>query len=183
MNWSAGKKLCYKNEGWGQKDEEFIKIIQLPRLVQQINLCIGVSQTNAANGDFPKETIQSYGWEIVEPGKVAGDWRQYSQFIDCSTGEFSVAKQTYVKARTGWFSCRSACYLAAGRPVVVQDTGWSKFIPSGEGVVGFEDIESAAEGLARVVTDKVHHARKAREIAEEYFDSTKVLNSMLEVIS
>jgi hypothetical protein len=183
MNWSAGKKLCYRNKEWGQKDEEFNKIIHLPQLVSKINLSIAVSQTNSANGFFPKEAIQSYGWEIVEPGKIAGDWRQYSQFIGCSTGEFSVAKQTYVKAKTGWFSCRSACYLAAGRPVVVQDTGWSKFIPSGEGVLAFDDMQSAADALERVVADKEHHARKAREIAEEYFDSTKVLNSMLEIIS
>lgn len=182
MNWTAGKKLSYENKEWGQKDEEFIKIIHLPQLVPNIKLTIGVGQTSPANGGFPKETIQYYGWETVEPNQVAADWRQYSRFIGASTGEFSVAKQTYVKAKTGWFSCRSACYLASGRPVVVQDTGWSKFIPSGEGVLAFLDTESAVDALERVVADKQFHARKAREIAQEYFDSTKVLTHILEVI-
>jgi hypothetical protein len=94
-----------------------------------------------------------------------------------------VAKETYVKARTGWFSCRSACYLAAGRPVITQQTGWSKGLPSGRGLLAFEDRESAAEALAAVAADPIGHSRAARAIAEEFFDSDRVLGDLLDRLS
>ncbi len=90
-----------------------------------------------------------------------------------------MTKETYVKAVTGWFSCRSACYLASGRPVVTQDTGWSRHLPEGCGLLSFCDRESAAAALRRVEAEPLRHARAARAIAEEYFDSAKVLTAML----
>jgi hypothetical protein len=99
-----------------------------------------------------------------------------------SRGEFSVAKETYVKARTGWFSCRSACYLAAGRPVVAQDTGWSRVLPTGRGLFAFRGPDDAADALRAADADPAGHGRAARVIAEEYFDSRLVLDDLLDRI-
>jgi hypothetical protein len=107
------------------------------------------------------------------------DWRSYRDFIQRSRGEFSVAKETYVKARTGWFSCRSACYLASGRPVVTQETGWSRNIESGIGLLPFSDLESAVDSVCAVEADPARHARGARAAAAEAFDSQRVLDGLL----
>jgi hypothetical protein len=103
----------------------------------------------------------------------------YQRFIHRSRAEFSVAKHTYVQAKTGWFSCRSACYLASGRPVVTQDTGWSEFLPNGAGLFAFSDSETALAALREIERDPERNASAAREIAEEVFDSNKVLAKML----
>jgi hypothetical protein len=114
---------------------------------------------------------------------VANNWVDYQKFIENSFAEFSVAKHTYVQANTGWFSCRSACYLAAGRPVVVQDTGWSKYIPSGKGVVAFTNEIEAFEAVTKILESPVAHATAARQLAEDYFDSSKVLQSMFDQLN
>lgn len=179
MNWTAARKLSFNNQEWGQKDEELMKICILPQLVPNIKLTMGIGQTGVDQISFPKMLLEMQGWKILDPETVAGTWLQYRKFIQASSGEFSVAKQTYVKANTGWFSCRSACYLAAGRPVVTQDTGWSKFLPTGYGLFAFSDIETAKDALDKVVTDYKKHCLQAREIAYAYFDSNKVLTSLL----
>ena len=104
----------------------------------------------------------------------------YQEFIAGSRGEFSIAKHVYVAMRTGWFSYRSACYLAAGRPVVLQDTGFATILPIGEGILTFQTVEEAAAGIREVDGDYARHAKAAREIAEEYFDSGKVLSQLVE---
>lgn len=183
MNWSAAKKLIYENEEWGQKDIEFKKIITLPQIAKNIRFEIVVNNTlHSANG-LNKELIEQHGWKILDPDNAAGDWMKYQEFIHAAAGEFSVAKETYVKAWTGWFSCRSACYLAAGRPVITQDTGWSKFITSGNGLFAFNTIEEATESLQKVCEKPVEHSRAAAEIARNYFDSNKVLTTLLEMVS
>jgi hypothetical protein len=104
----------------------------------------------------------------------------YQDFIAASRGEFSVAKHVYVAMRTGWFSERSACYLAAGRPVVVQDTGFSQVFPTGEGLLTFTNLEEAAASLEKVEANYERHARAARAVAEEYFESDRVLTQVIE---
>jgi hypothetical protein len=183
MNWTAAKTLQYDGEEWGQKDMEFKKYIDLPYLVKGIQLSAIVNQTGGTNQTFSKENVTEKGWQILEADTNASDWKAYQQFINSSLGEFSVAKETYVKANTGWFSCRSACYLAAGKPVITQDTGWSKFISSGKGVLSFTTIEEAVFALDDVVANPLMHAKAARLIAEEYFDSKKVLQSLLNKIN
>ena len=116
---------------------------------------------------------------ILDPYTSAGNWTSYQEFIEHSLGEFSVAKNTYVKGKTGWFSCRSACYLAMGKPVVTQDTGWSKIITSGKGLFAFDDLETATTALEEVIADYVQQSLFAKQIAKEYFDSNKVLNQLL----
>jgi len=179
MNWTAAPPLEYGGETWGQKDVEFVRFVELPDRMPDVSLAVAVGQTGGAGRPFPSEETRAGGWSVLDPEACAPDWRSYRSFIERSRGEFSVAKETYVKARTGWFSCRSACYLAAGRAVVTQDTGWSRYVPVGEGLLAFDDIESAADALRRVESDPARHSRAAREIAEEQFDSARVLTSLL----
>jgi hypothetical protein len=183
MNWAAFKSLKFDNEYWGQKDVEFKKIFFLPQFVDNIRLSAVVSQTGGTNQVFNREEATKIGWQILDADSNAGNWEQYQQFIISSVGEFSVAKETYVKARTGWFSCRSACYLASGRPVVTQDTGWSSIIPSGKGLFAFQDIEGAKSALEAITADYKQHVHYARMMAEEFFDSSKVLNKLLSRIN
>jgi hypothetical protein len=119
----------------------------------------------------------------VDPAEVCPDLDSYRRYVASSRGEWSIAKHGYVVGAPGWFSCRSACYLAAGRPVVVQDTGFGTTIPLGEGVVTFSSFEEAVDGLRRVDGDIARHSRTAREIAREYFDSARVLGDLLGRVS
>jgi len=183
MNWAAGKTLFYNNETWGQKDIEFLKFIQLPVRSPDVKLSMVVNKTDGTAGTLEKEKIESAGWKIFDAEKTAANWQDYQQFIHESSGEFSVAKQTYIKANTGWFSCRSACYLASARPVITQDTGWSKYIPTGNGLFAFTDMDEALAAIQLVKRNPRLQSIAAREIAAEYFDSDKVLNSLLEKIS
>jgi hypothetical protein len=102
----------------------------------------------------------------------------YRCYISSSRGEFTAAKDVYVRTRSGWFSDRSACYLAAGRPVITQRTGFEKFIPTGVGLLGFDDPDGAVEAICLVNADYAKHARGARELACEYFDALKLLNEI-----
>ncbi len=176
MNWTAGRPLLYEGESWGQKDIEFLRIIDLPgRTSAKLGAVVG--QTT---GDpFPADAAARAGWQVFETEASAGDWQTYRQFIQLSLGEFSVAKETYVKARTGWFSCRSACYLASGRPVVTQDTGWTHQIPSGSGLFGFSTGAEAIAALDEIASNPARHAESARAIAEEFFDARRVLGDLL----
>ena len=105
----------------------------------------------------------------------------YRDFIQRSRAEFGVAKHTYVATRSGWFSDRTACYLASGRPALVQDTGWTGHLPSGDGLLSFSSIDEAVGGIDRINSDYDRHARRASEIAREHFDAGRVLPRLLEV--
>lgn len=184
MNWAAAKKLEYNGETWGQKDVEFNKILALPRQVPEVELAVAVGQTGGTGASrFPLEAVEAAGWLVLDPEVCAADWTDYQNFIARSLGEFSVAKETYVKSRTGWFSDRSSGYLAAGRAVITQETGWSKRIPAGKGLFAFDTAESAVEAIRQVASEPEKHSRAARLIAEEYFDGKKVLGVMLEQLT
>jgi len=154
-----------------------MQYLDLPESIGGIKLAIAVGQTSGA--PFPADLFRGHGWTVLNPDQCAPDWQSYQSFLQDSRGEFSIAKHTYSKARTGWFSCRSACYLAAGRPVIAQDTGWSSYIPTGRGLLAFEDMDGARAALCEVADDLKLHGRVARELAEEYFAADKVLATML----
>ncbi|HZH66616.1 MAG TPA: hypothetical protein VEY10_17125 [Flavisolibacter sp.] len=179
MNWSAAKVLHYQNEEWGQKDVEFQKFFTVPSLVKGAIFSAVVNKTGGTEQTFTKEKIEAAGWHVLDPYQSSGDWKTYQDFIAHSYGEFSVAKNTYVKGRTGWFSCRSACYLAMGKPVVTQDTGWSQFIPSGQGLFAFDDLPTAVASVEKVISDYQQQSLYAQQVAADYFDSNKVLQSLL----
>lgn len=177
MNWTAGRPLVYAGERWGQKDVEFRRFFELPLAVPDLPLAVAVGQTTGA--PFPAAEAEASGWQVLDPQRCAPEWRSYRRFIQQSRGELSVAKETYVKGRTGWFSCRSACYLATGRPVIAQDTGWSCHLPTGDGLLPFDDQASAVAALQSVAAQPEHHARAARALAADYFASDRVLSALL----
>jgi hypothetical protein len=109
-------------------------------------------------------------------------WQRYRDYLAQSRGEFCVAKNGYVRSRCGWFSDRSVAYLALGRPVILQETGWTDFYPVGEGLLSFHDAESARSALEAVAQDPVRHARAARRIAEQYCSAPVVVNQLLETL-
>jgi hypothetical protein len=155
----------------GNKDLEFIKYIDLPsRTPQRFELAI--------NG--PQTLLREHGWNTVDAMHVSRTPDEYRDFVQRSRAEFGVAKHTYVVNRTGWFSDRTECYLAAGRPALVQDTGWMSHLPHGDGLLGFSTPDDALAGIERINSDYARHARRAREIAREHFDASRVLPSLLE---
>ena len=156
----------------GNKDQEFLKLLHLPTLTNApIELAI--------NG--PQAYLREHGWRCVDAFPISRDIRVYRDYVRSSLGEFSVAKHTYVSTRSGWFSDRTECYLAAGRPAVVQDTGFSRHLPVGEGLIAYETPAEAAAGLERVMADYPRHARAARELAHAHFSAEVVLPPLLEL--
>jgi hypothetical protein len=127
----------------------------------------------------PHDLLRHKGWHTVDPAQVCSDLDQYRAYVETSFAEWSVAKNGYVEGQMGWFSCRSACYLAAGRPVVVQETG--HVLPTGSGILTFRTLEEAVAGIRAVEGEYVHHSRAARAIAEEYFDASRVLSKLVNV--
>jgi hypothetical protein len=171
MNWASYAPKEFEGRKYGQKDIEFERFIDLPSKTRErfvLAMGQGVGQRR------PTAMLESKGWTIIEPDTHLPDFGSYREFLGRSKGEWSIAKNGYVQSRSGWFSCRSACYLAAGKPVVVQDTGWSRHLPSGEGVVGFETLDEAAAGVERVAADYGRHSKAAREFAERHFEAGKV---------
>jgi hypothetical protein len=132
------------------------------------------------NRQAPADLLRHRGWRLVDPATVCPDLESYRRYVCGSKAEWSVAKNAYVQGEAGWFSCRSACYLAAGRPVVVQDTGFSSVLPVGEGLVAFSTFAEAVEGIRAVDADYDRHSRAAAEIARSHFDSGVVLTRLLE---
>ncbi|HUJ11795.1 MAG TPA: glycosyltransferase family 1 protein [Verrucomicrobiae bacterium] len=180
MNWVSYKGCEYDGETWGQKDVEFMKFIDLPqKTTQKFEIAMGMGPGMKR----PTELLQQKGWTIVEPSERLPDPWSYQDYLRSSKGEWSVAKEGYVKSRSGWFSCRSACYLALGRPCVLQETGWSKVYPTGEGLFAFDTYETAAVGIDAINADYARHSAAARMLAEQEFDSRKVLGAMLDRIN
>jgi hypothetical protein len=156
----------------GNKDIEFRKFIDLPqRTSHRFEL--------AVNG--PHRLLREHGWDTVNAMDVSKSLWDYRAFIQGSRAEFGVAKHAYVSYCSGWFSDRTECYLAAGRPALVQDTGWSAHLPAGAGLLRFSTCDEALDGLDRIVGDWTMHSKRAAEIAREHFDAGAVLSRFLEV--
>ena len=176
MNWMSYEPLEFNGRMYGQKDMEFEKFIDLPlKTPQKFVMAMGKGIGNKR----PTEMLQSKGWKIVEPDEVIPDHKSYRTFLAQSKAEWSIAKHAYVEGRTGWFSCRSACYLALGRPVLVQDTGWSEKLPHGEGLLPFSTMEDCVRGIEEINRNYAKHSRAARAFAEEYLDARKVCHDLL----
>jgi hypothetical protein len=175
-NWRGYGSVEHSGVFYGQKAHSLRKLITLPRRTrEQFLLALAI---------HPDETkdlaaLAENGWRLVDPAAVAGTPADYQRFIQGSRAEFGLAKSGYAAARCGWFSDRSVCYLASGRPVLAQNTGFARFLPTGEGLFSFDtedDVLAAAEELRR---DYPQHAKAARSLAEEFFHSDKVLTRLL----
>ena len=178
MNWTSYKPVVYQDISYGQKDVEFRHFLNLPGMVEPavLELAVNTGKTRRT----PHSLLVHRGWQVVDPNTVCPDLDGYRRYIEASKAEWSVAKNGYVQGQPGWFSCRSACYLAAGRPVVVQDTGFSSILPVGEGIIPFRTKEEAVSAIYEITANYPRHAKMARVIAEEFFDSNKVLTQLIE---
>ena len=171
MQWHSYRDVTYGGIRYGNKNVSFPPFFTLP---QRTDTSLLMAMTGR-----PEQDIESLGWRIVDGHVPSATPESYQSFIRESRGEFAVAKQGYVASRCGWFSDRSVCYLATGRPVVVQDTGLADWLPVGEGVVPFSDLQGAAEALDTVRAGYDRHAAAARRLAETVFPADAVLGALL----
>lgn len=166
----------YRGRTYGLRAHEFRKFAPLPRVANchfEVALDIHAAETKDLT------LLAENGWILTDPAVVAADPLVYRQYIQQSQAEFMATKGIYVDTQSGWFSERSICYLASGRPVLAQDTGLSDHYPLGEGLLVFSTLEEAAAGVESIKRDYRRHAKAARELVEEYFDSDKVLRQLL----
>jgi hypothetical protein len=172
---NRGKDVVFRGETYQwSKHPNFLRFLDLPRHTPaRLRLAMDPADPAVA------ARLAACGWDLVDPRPVSADLEAYRRFVLDSRGEFTVAKDLYVRPRSGWFSDRSVCYLAAGRPVVTQETGFSKFVPVGEGLFAFSTREEAADALARIAADYPRHRAAARRIAAEHFGAAAVLGRML----
>jgi hypothetical protein len=167
----------YQGTRYGLRAHEFRKFMALPGLTgRRFKVALDIDPADGKD----TELLKTNGWALVDPRDAAADPWQYRQFIQRSTAEVMIAKGMYVQTRGGWFSDRSICYLASGKPVLAQDTGLEHLYPTGEGLITFSTVEEAAAGVEEIWRDGPRHVRAARALAEEYFDSDKVLTRLVE---
>lgn len=171
-NQGNGITYCGDTYYW-TKDREFKKFLDLPhRRPVPFELAAGV-------GADVQGLLREHRWRQVDSVRISEDVDRYRSYIQRSRGEFTVARDQYVRPRTGWFSDRSACYLAAGRPVITQETGFSKFLPTGKGLFGFSTMENILAAVDAIESDYEGNCRAAQEIAAEYFAAEKVVGSLM----
>jgi hypothetical protein len=174
--WSnKGRQVEFQGETYyWTKDREFMQVIDLPR---RRNVPFEMA---TEVGEDVQRLLVDNGWRQVGAVPVSEDIDRYRAYIQQSRGEFTVARDQYVRPHTGWFSDRSACYLAAGRPVITQETGFNKFLPTGKGLFGFSGMEDVLAAIDTIESDYEGACRAAREVAEEYFAAEKVVGSLME---
>ena len=171
--------IVYNGKTFGLKVHEFRKFIELPKQSdQQFEIALNIHPAEVEDLD----QLRRHDWHIVAPQKVAGDPSSFRNYVQTSKAEFSVAQGVYVDTNSGWFSDRTVDYLASGKPVLVQDTGFSRNYPVGKGLVSFRTLEEALAGARQITEDYEMHCQAARNLAEEYFDSDKVLSCLLDEI-
>jgi hypothetical protein len=174
MQWDSYAAREFAGRRYGMKSESFESFLDLPRRTT-IGLELAVGSSTA-----PHDLLRTHGWELRDPLEVTRDPWSYQEYIRNSKGEFSVAKHGYVVSRSGWFSERSAAYLSTGRPVLLQETGFSDWLKADGGVVGFRTIDEALAGLEDLASRYDDHCSAAREVAQHYFDARKVLPDLLQ---
>ncbi|MEY2497640.1 MAG: hypothetical protein QOD12_1196 [Verrucomicrobiota bacterium] len=177
-NWSTSglKDIEWRGEKYlWSKSREFIRFVAAPKTSgEPFELATDIKD------DRTREKFLRNGWRFRAPHDLSADYRLYRDYIRRSKGEFTVAKDQYVRLRTGWFSDRSGCYLAAGRPVIIQETGFTKLFGGRHGLIAFQSLGEIAEAVRMINADYSRHSLAAREIAREFFEAEKVLRSLLE---
>jgi hypothetical protein len=176
MNWRSLEQVRFDGRTYGMKDLQFARFEDLPKRVD-VPLEVAVEGRGV-----PVARLAASGWRVAAALDVASTYADYHRYIESSLAEFSVVKDVYCGLNVGWFSDRSAAYLAHGRPVIVQDNGLAGHVPTGEGLFEVADVEEAAEAVERVAREPERHSRAARRIAEEYFDTGVVLGRFLDEI-
>jgi hypothetical protein len=174
MKWESYPGKNYNGHYYGMKAESFDMVLDIPKKTTSV-MEMAVSDSNV-----PKQKLMDNGWHLSYPKKISGDHWKYQEYIQQSKAEFSIAKHGYVEARTGWFSERSCGYLSSGRPVILQDTGFSQWLRTGFGVFSFTNADEALAAIDDVNSNYTLHCQYAREIAESFFSHTKVLTDLIE---
>jgi hypothetical protein len=176
-HWRSYGPIEHEGERYGLRAHSLRELIELPRRTQaEFLLALGIHEDERDD----LEALAANGWRLADPTEVAGTPDRYRDFVRASQAEIGIAKEGYVRSRSGWFSDRSACYLACGRPVVAQDTGFGRTLGVGEGLLAFGTVEEAAAAVEDVLARPHEHARAARAIAEDLLDSDRVLGRLLE---
>jgi len=177
--WKQSNDIVWNGETYTwSKDREFLRFIDLPaRSGQAFELALACCDAKTI------ALLESNGWKISDAVSLTKDIVPYRDFIAASRGEFTVTKDQYVRLRTGWFSDRSACYLAAARPVITRDTGFGKFLPAGKGLFGFNTEDDILDALEAINSNYERHSRAARAIAEEYFRAETVVGELFQNLS
>jgi hypothetical protein len=174
MQWDSYEPVQYLGTTYGMKSGSFTPFMDLPmHTASRLELCLGSSSA-------PRSLLREKGWLLSDPLEITRDPWSYQRYIQTSKGEFTVAKHGYVVSHSGWFSERSAAYLASGRPVVTQETGFSEWLDTGSGILAFNTLDDAVDSLAEVNSHYAYHSRAARDTAEKYFDSRIVLQNLLD---
>jgi hypothetical protein len=176
-DWRGYAPIEWEGVWYKQKADEFLRLIELPtRTPAELEICLAIHPDEP---DLPR--LRANGWHLSQPSEHAADTEAYRDYVRRSRGEFSVAKHGYVAGRTGWLSDRTVCYLAAGRPAVVQETGLRRHLPVGQGLLVFDELDDAVTALAEVERDHAAHAAAAEALAARYFDSDRVLAELLDI--
>ena len=178
-NWRGYGSIEHEGTLYGQKAHSLRRFFELPMQARERFM---PALAIHANEERDLEALHKNGWTLLDPAEVAATPDDYRQFIQRSKAELGIAKSGYVVSRCGWFSDRSVCYLASGKPVLAQETGFSRFLPTGEGLLAFNDTGDVLAAIDRINADYRRHARAARRIAEEHFESDHVLAQLLEEI-
>ena len=169
----------YKGRTYGSRVHEFRKFATLPaRAGTACELALDIHEDEVADLNL----LRGGGWTLVDPRAAAADPDAYRRYIQQSRAEICVAKNMYVETRSGWISDRSVCYLASGKPVLAQDTGFTKTLPTGAGLIPFTTLDEAVAGVEEIETRYDFHSAAARDLASEYFDSDVVLARLLEQV-
>lgn len=174
MQWDSYPAREHGGRRYGMKSDSFNEFAELPaRAGSVFKIALGSEHA-------PRAELRAQGWKLLDPLAVTRDPWTFQEFVRASKAEWSVAKHGYVASRSGWFSERSASYLASGRPVLTQETGFSKWLPTGAGLLTFDTLEDVLSGMAEIEGDYARHCRAARELAAEFFDARKVLPGLIE---
>jgi hypothetical protein len=178
-HWRSYGSIVHDGIHYGQRAHATRELIRLPELSQvPVLLALGIDP--GERDDLA--ALRRHGWQLTDPAQVSSTPSAYRSFVQGSLLELGIAKHGYVASRSGWFSDRSVCYLASGRPVVAQDTGFSSWLPTGAGVLSFRNADEAAAALDEVAADYERHRRAARGLAEDVFNSDRVLRELLECL-
>lgn len=176
-NWRGYGSVEFQGRLYGQKAHSLRPFFKLP---QRTDKTMALALAIHAGEHSDLALLNRHGWRLLDPDQVAGTPDAFRTFVQESWAEFGIAKSGYVTANCGWFSDRSICYLASGRPVLAQETGFSKFLPSGEGLLSFKVEDDVLSCIDQLHRDYSKHCRAARRIAEEHFDATRVLRRLLQ---
>jgi hypothetical protein len=175
-NWRGYGSIEHHGVFYGQKAHSLRPLITLPTRTRERFM-----PALAIHPDEHKDIalMKQNRWNLLDPAQLTGTPMKYRRFVQGSKAEFGLAKSGYVASRCGWFSDRSACYLASGRPVIAQDTGFTSWLPSGQGLIAFQSEQQVLDAIEELNRDYGRHARAARGIAEEHFCSDRVLPRLL----